>query len=90
MKFQWEFMMFIFFQNVFYFHFFLKINLKFVNVSYIHYIYLFIRFVLDKSVTIEAIADLLVDDMTGADLYSICSNAWLSAVRRTITNHQNG
>lgn len=26
--------------------------------------------------------------MTGADIYSICSNAWLSAVRRTILEHQ--
>lgn len=26
--------------------------------------------------------------MTGADIYSICSNAWLSAVRRTILQHQ--
>lgn len=28
--------------------------------------------------------------MTGADIYSICSNAWLSAVRRTILEHQKG
>lgn len=33
---------------------------------------------------------MLNEDMTGADLYSICSNAWLSAVRRTILNHLKG
>lgn len=37
-----------------------------------------------------AIAKLLPDSMTGADMYSICSNAWLSAVRRTIHGHQQG
>lgn len=27
--------------------------------------------------------------MTGADIYSVCSNAWLSAVRRTILVYQS-
>lgn len=31
---------------------------------------------------------MLPDSMTGADMYSICSNAWLSAVRRTIHSHE--
>lgn len=28
------------------------------------------------------------EDMTGADIYSVCSNAWLSAVRRSILAYQ--
>lgn len=40
--------------------------------------------------SIRSIAELLKNDMTGADIYSICSNAWLSAVRRTILEHQEG
>ena len=48
------------------------------------------KFTLTESLSIKSIAELLKEDMTGADIYSICSNAWLSAVRRTITNHQNG
>lgn len=42
------------------------------------------KFYLAKGSTISKIADLLKQDMTGADIYSICSNAWLSAVRRLI------
>lgn len=48
------------------------------------------RFTLDKTLTKKAIADMLHSDMTGADLYSICSNAWLSAVRRTIQKYIHG
>nr|XP_019551832.2 peroxisome assembly factor 2-like [Aedes albopictus] len=42
------------------------------------------RFHLAKGLTLRKIAEGLKQDMTGADLYSICSNAWLSAVRRAI------
>lgn len=45
------------------------------------------KFILDDGVTINTIADHLKQDMTGADIYSVCSNAWLSAVRRCITEH---
>lgn len=45
------------------------------------------KFHFAKGVTISKIADLLTQNMTGADIYSICSNAWLSAVRRLITAH---
>ncbi|SPP75750.1 peroxisome assembly factor 2 isoform X2 [Drosophila guanche] len=48
------------------------------------------RFVLDSGVNIDEIAERLKNDMSGADLYSICSNAWLSAVRRTIDRHLSG
>lgn len=48
------------------------------------------KFNLFKGLEIAAIAEMLTEDMTGADLYSICSNAWLSAVRRTINAHLKG
>lgn len=45
------------------------------------------KFNLEDGLTIDSIAELLKQDMTGADIYSICSNAWLTAVRRCITEH---
>ncbi|XP_055603194.1 uncharacterized protein LOC129751616 isoform X2 [Uranotaenia lowii] len=42
------------------------------------------RFHLTADLTLRKIAECLKQDMTGADMYSICSNAWLSAVRRAI------
>ncbi|KAH8369824.1 hypothetical protein KR093_001065, partial [Drosophila rubida] len=45
------------------------------------------RFVLGNDVDLVQIAECLKSEMSGADLYSICSNAWLSAVRRTINGH---
>ncbi|XP_053670000.1 uncharacterized protein LOC128720360 [Anopheles nili] len=42
------------------------------------------RFRLAENLTLRKIAESLTQDMTGADMYSICSNAWLSAVRRTV------
>ncbi|XP_017837746.1 peroxisome assembly factor 2 isoform X2 [Drosophila busckii] len=45
------------------------------------------RFVLASDVDLDQIAERLKQEMSGADLYSICSNAWLSAVRRTINKH---
>lgn len=47
------------------------------------------KFNLAKGLTIATIAEHLKQEMTGADIYSICSNAWLSAVRRTITEHSH-
>lgn len=46
------------------------------------------RFNLSDGLKIPAIARFMNEDMTGADIYSVCSNAWLSAVRRTILSHQ--
>lgn len=46
------------------------------------------KFNLEDGLTIDKIAEHLKLDMTGADIYSICSNAWLSAVRRTIKGHK--
>uniref|UniRef100_A0A1B0GMP6 Peroxisomal ATPase PEX6 n=1 Tax=Phlebotomus papatasi TaxID=29031 RepID=A0A1B0GMP6_PHLPP len=48
------------------------------------------KFNLDKSVKLKKIAEMLKSEMTGADIYSICSNAWLSAVRRTIAATKGG
>jgi peroxin-6 len=45
---------------------------------------------LAKGLSLAKIADLLKEDVTGADLYSICSNAWLSAVRRIVTSKKDG
>ncbi|EDW61018.2 LOW QUALITY PROTEIN: uncharacterized protein Dvir_GJ21799 [Drosophila virilis] len=45
------------------------------------------RFKLAGDVDLAEIAERLKSEMSGADLYSICSNAWLSAVRRTISKH---
>ncbi|CAD7012178.1 peroxisome assembly factor 2 isoform X2 [Ceratitis capitata] len=45
------------------------------------------RFNLAESLNLNDIAEQLKGDMSGADLYSICSNAWLSAVRRTVDSH---
>lgn len=48
------------------------------------------RFNLAKSFNLNDIAEQLKGAMSGADLYSICSNAWLSAVRRTVDTHLKG
>ncbi|EDW09954.1 peroxisome assembly factor 2 isoform X2 [Drosophila mojavensis] len=47
------------------------------------------RFNLADDVDLAQIAENLKTEMSGADLYSICSNAWLSAVRRIIGNHES-
>lgn len=47
------------------------------------------KFNLQDGLTINNIAALLKEDMTGADIYSICSNAWLTAVRRCINEYSN-
>lgn len=59
----------------------LSITLK-LPLSHLH------RFNLSKGVKITSIASLMKEDMTGADIYSVCSNAWLSAVRRSILAYQ--
>lgn len=48
------------------------------------------KFNLKKEFNTRKIAELIKPDVTGADLYSICSNAWLSAVRRQILNYERG
>jgi peroxin-6 len=48
------------------------------------------KFNLAQNVTAHNIAELMTSDMTGADIYSICSNAWLSAVRRTVLKYKQG
>lgn len=49
------------------------------------------KFNLTKGLNLKKIiVDLIPMDVTGSDLYSICSNAWLSAVRRHIENCESG
>ncbi|XP_037946284.1 peroxisome biogenesis protein 6-like isoform X1 [Teleopsis dalmanni] len=48
------------------------------------------KFNLSNDFNVDDIAERLKGDMSGADLYSVCSNAWLSAVRRTIDKHLKG
>lgn len=37
---------------------------------------------------LEQVVDRLPDNVTGADLYSVSSNAWLNAVREVLAKHQ--
>lgn len=48
------------------------------------------KFHLKKDLSTKKIAELILPDVTGADLYSICSNAWLSAVRKHVKKHETG
>lgn len=48
------------------------------------------RFKLASNCNIQDISEKLKGEMSGADLYSICSNAWLSAVRRIIDCYLKG
>lgn len=48
------------------------------------------KFNLKKELSTKKIAELIHEDVTGADLYSICSNAWLNAVRRQVKKFQAG
>lgn len=43
------------------------------------------QFKLAKGVSLKDLAKNIKGDVTGAEVYAICSNAWLSAVRRTIS-----
>ncbi|CRK90371.1 CLUMA_CG004031, isoform A [Clunio marinus] len=47
------------------------------------------KFQLKKDLTTKKIAELIQPDVTGADLYSICSNAWLSAVRKQVKKYED-
>lgn len=48
------------------------------------------KFHLKKDLSPKKIAELIQPDVTGADLYSICSNAWLSAVRKHVKKREEG
>lgn len=43
------------------------------------------KFKLPNGLKTKTIASIINCDVTGADLYSICSNAWMNAVRRKIS-----
>lgn len=74
-------------------HDFLRISAKLIcRLKIRHHnqnpIFSLYRFHLSDGLSIKSIAALMKDDMTGADIYSVCSNAWLSAVRRIIVDYQ--
>ncbi|CAG9864772.1 unnamed protein product [Phyllotreta striolata] len=48
------------------------------------------RFNLDKDVNLEEIVGVCPKNITGADFYGICSNAWLEAARRLVNSIENG
>ena len=48
------------------------------------------KFNLKKDLNTTKIAEMIQSDVTGADLYSICSNAWLSAVRKHVKKLADG
>lgn len=48
------------------------------------------KFKLKKDLTTRKIAEMIDQDVTGADIYSICSNAWLSAVRKHVRKFNDG
>lgn len=48
------------------------------------------KFQLDAGLQLEDVVDLLHLDLTGADMYSVCSNAWLVAVRRLVAESKKG
>lgn len=48
------------------------------------------RFNLSDNIRLEEIAESGPENVTGADYYGLCSNAWMHAVRRLILNVKNG
>lgn len=47
------------------------------------------KFYLEAKLKLEEVVSLLTMDLTGADMYSICSNTWLTAVRRIVAEHKS-
>lgn len=48
------------------------------------------KFKLNSDVDLEAISNKLPSEVTGADMYAVCSRAWLEAVRKIIKQIQDG
>lgn len=48
------------------------------------------NFYLSENCDLSKLSETMKGEMSGADIYSICSNAWLSAVRRIIQKHRKG
>lgn len=46
-------------------------------------------FQLGKKVNLEELAKCMKAEITGAEVYALCSNAWLSAVRKTVGNKKD-
>lgn len=48
------------------------------------------RFNLSKDIDLSEVVRTCPTNITGADFYGICSNAWSSAVKRLITSIEEG
>lgn len=48
------------------------------------YLFTFYRFKLDSNLFLEDLIDHLPREVTGAELYGMCHNAWLNSARRII------
>lgn len=61
-----------------------------MNISQIKLLILIDRFRLSSNIDLESLVKLLPQSssVTGADLYGICSKAWLNAARRIIRSAQ--
>lgn len=51
---------------------------------------IFCRFQFDDDVKLDEVVQLCPDNITGADFYGMCSNAWMSAARRLIAQIEKG
>lgn len=67
-------------------------NLSFYKLAKMRYLFMYMthcvfycRFCLGPSVNLRDIADLLPFGMTGADLYSLCADAYMIAISRLIS-----
>eukprot|EP00889_Picochlorum_renovo_P002751 jgi/Picre1/29781/NNA_005163.t1 len=46
------------------------------------------KFVLEQDVDLDSVAEACPSRLTGADMYGLCSKAWMSAFKRTVTEDQ--
>ncbi|KAI8103357.1 hypothetical protein M9435_004696 [Picochlorum sp. BPE23] len=47
------------------------------------------KFVLEQDVDLDSVAEACPSRLTGADMYGLCSKAWMSAFKRTVTEDQD-
>ncbi len=45
------------------------------------------KFLLAAGVNLQSIAENCRPELTGADLYALCADAWMAALRRLTSNH---
>ena len=46
------------------------------------------KFLLAQGVDLQSIAEQCSPMLTGADLYALCADAWMAALRRLTSNHR--